>query len=55
MTPTILEIVIAFGCALILVGILLIYLPAALITAGIMLLLLALLTYAWDGTNEENP
>jgi len=52
MTPTILEIVIALGCALILVGILLIYLPAALITAGTMLLLLAYLTYAWD-SNEE--
>ena len=51
--PILLEAVTAVGCALILVGLALVYFPAALIAAGLMLILLALITYAWDGTDEE--
>ena len=51
--PLLLEAVTATGCALILVGIATIYLPAALITAGLMLIALATITYAWNGTEEQ--
>ena len=53
--PLLLEAVTATGCALILVGTALIYFPAALIIAGLMLIALATITYAWNGTEEETP
>ena len=53
--PLLLEAVTATGCALILVGLALVYFPAALIAAGLMLIALATITYAWNGTEEEAP